>query len=333
MTRELRERARTAQEKAKQLETELEKVRERVTAAEEEVESERRAAEEERRKQLDAMRDERDAATADRNRAEAEAEAARADRDDALRRATAAEAERDALVEARDRAREERNAWMSRARATAAESRGVAPIAERVPAPRAEPPTERIAPPAPRAEPPTERIAPPAERDCFARRRAAHHPDRRTAGAASGRSPAPGSPAYESAVDAAARGHRGARRVRDRRRAAAFACLLGIAATTQLDYSPAPGFFDELFEGPATPRPQAAALTGALARLGRERLQSAGERRDAIFVQQGITFDASTPRRRAEPRPAVPARPRPAHPARPTSGASSSAASPSACAR
>jgi uncharacterized circularly permuted ATP-grasp superfamily protein len=96
-------------------------------------------------------------------------------------------------------------------------------------------------------------------------------------------------------VDAAARGHRGARGVRDRRGAAAFACLLGIAATTQLDYSPAPGFFDELFEGPATPRPQTAALAGALARLGRERLQSAGERRDAIFVQQGITFDASTP--------------------------------------
>jgi hypothetical protein len=142
MTRELRERARTAQEKANQLETELEKVRERVTAAEEEVESERRAAEEERRKQLDAMREERDAATADRNRAEAEAEAARADRDDGLRRATAAEAERHALVEARDRAREERNAWMSRARATAAEARGKGPIAERVPAPESPAPPQ-----------------------------------------------------------------------------------------------------------------------------------------------------------------------------------------------
>jgi hypothetical protein len=161
MTRELRERVRTAQDKAKQLETELEKVRERMTAAEQEVEGDRRAAEEERRRQLDAMREERDAATADRNRAEAEAEAARADRDDASRRATAAEAERDALVEARDRAREERNAWMSRARATAAEARGKGPIAERVPPPPtaspAEPPTERIAPP-------TERIAPRAER-------------------------------------------------------------------------------------------------------------------------------------------------------------------------
>jgi len=169
MTRELRERARTAQDKAKQLETELEKVRERMTAAEQEVEGERRAAEEERRRQLDAMREERDAATADRNRAEAEAEAARADRDDASRRATAAEAERDALVEARDRAREERNAWMSRARATAAEARGKGPIAERVPAPPAvnppEPPTERIAPPTERiAPPPTEPIAPPTER-------------------------------------------------------------------------------------------------------------------------------------------------------------------------
>ena len=138
MTRELRERARTAQEKAKQLETELEAVRGRMAAAEEEVESERRSAEEDRRRQLDSMREERDAATADRNRGEAEAEAARADRDEALRKAAAADSDRDSLVEARDRAREERNAWMSRARAASAEARGKGPIAERVPAPSAE---------------------------------------------------------------------------------------------------------------------------------------------------------------------------------------------------
>jgi uncharacterized circularly permuted ATP-grasp superfamily protein len=65
--------------------------------------------------------------------------------------------------------------------------------------------------------------------------------------------------------------------------------------STQVDYAPKPGFFDEVFEAPDTPRPAAAALAGSLGRLGRERLRSAGERRDAIFVQQGITFDASGP--------------------------------------
>ena len=151
MTRELRERARTAQESAKQLETELEQVRKQTAAAEEEAQSEHRSAEEERSRQLDSMRKERDAATAARNRAEAEAEAARADRDEALGKLAAAESERDALTEARDRAREERNAWMSRARATAAEARGKAPIAERVP-----PPSEPLAadPPEPAAEQP-----------------------------------------------------------------------------------------------------------------------------------------------------------------------------------
>jgi len=162
-TRELRERAGTAQEKAKQLEAELEKARGRMAAAEEEVESERRAAEEDRRRQLDSMREERDAATADRNRAEAEAEAARADRDEALKELAAAASERDALVEARDRAREERNAWMSRARASAAEARGKAPIAERVPAPQTPAPPREPAPPAPEPED-TQLVAVPDER-------------------------------------------------------------------------------------------------------------------------------------------------------------------------
>jgi uncharacterized circularly permuted ATP-grasp superfamily protein len=69
----------------------------------------------------------------------------------------------------------------------------------------------------------------------------------------------------------------------------------GARPLAESDYAPAPGFFDELFEAPGTPRLPAAGLVAALARLGRERLRSAGERRDAIFVQQGITFDASGP--------------------------------------
>ena len=177
MTRELRERARTAQEKAKQLETELAEARDRITAAEEEARREHEAAEEERGRQLGSMREERDAATADRNRAEAEAEAARADRDEALRRLAAIEGEHAALEEARDRAREERNAWMSRARASAAEARGMGPIGDRVPAPprepapsrapatdAAEPPAAVIAPAEPPASPADRPASPPAER-------------------------------------------------------------------------------------------------------------------------------------------------------------------------
>jgi uncharacterized circularly permuted ATP-grasp superfamily protein len=60
-------------------------------------------------------------------------------------------------------------------------------------------------------------------------------------------------------------------------------------------YTPAPGFFDELFDAPDRPRPPAGPLAAALGQLGRERLQAAGARRDAIFVQQGITFDAAGP--------------------------------------
>ena len=69
----------------------------------------------------------------------------------------------------------------------------------------------------------------------------------------------------------------------------------GAEHVTESEYAPAPGFFDELFEGPGLPRPPARSLVASLARLGRDRLRAAGERRDAIFVQQGITFDSSTP--------------------------------------
>jgi hypothetical protein len=37
---------------------------------------------------------------------------------------------------------------------------------------------------------------------------------------------------------------------------------------TQLDYAPAPGFFDELFDAEGVPRPAASALTTVLGRRG-----------------------------------------------------------------
>jgi uncharacterized circularly permuted ATP-grasp superfamily protein len=59
-------------------------------------------------------------------------------------------------------------------------------------------------------------------------------------------------------------------------------------------YSAPPGFFDELFEPGGAARPYARQLTESLEAIGSERMRAAGERRDAIFVQQGITFDLST---------------------------------------
>src|SRR5687768_13398320 len=58
-------------------------------------------------------------------------------------------------------------------------------------------------------------------------------------------------------------------------------------------YLPRDGFFDELYEAAGLPRAHAEQLSSALDHLGRGRLRAAGERRDAIFIQQGITFDAS----------------------------------------
>jgi uncharacterized circularly permuted ATP-grasp superfamily protein len=56
-------------------------------------------------------------------------------------------------------------------------------------------------------------------------------------------------------------------------------------------YRPRAPFLDELFELDGTPRPAAAALVRELERLGPEGLLEAGRRRDAVFMQQGITFD------------------------------------------
>jgi uncharacterized circularly permuted ATP-grasp superfamily protein len=52
-------------------------------------------------------------------------------------------------------------------------------------------------------------------------------------------------------------------------------------------------FFDEVYDHVGEPREHAGALVDELGRMGEERLAAAGRRRDAIFVEQGITFDAT----------------------------------------
>jgi uncharacterized circularly permuted ATP-grasp superfamily protein len=51
-------------------------------------------------------------------------------------------------------------------------------------------------------------------------------------------------------------------------------------------------FYDEVYEPGGTPRPHAAPLAYELARLGADHRSAAGRRRDAAFVEQGITFEA-----------------------------------------
>src|SRR3954453_6783692 len=58
-------------------------------------------------------------------------------------------------------------------------------------------------------------------------------------------------------------------------------------------YRPHPGYYDEVFGPDGAPRRHAVALAAEIARLGPQLLTAAGHRRDAIFVQQGITFDAT----------------------------------------
>ncbi len=58
-------------------------------------------------------------------------------------------------------------------------------------------------------------------------------------------------------------------------------------------YRPPPGCYDEVFDPGGAPREHAEALVAELSRLGPEQLAAAGRRRDAIFMQQGITFDAT----------------------------------------
>ncbi len=67
----------------------------------------------------------------------------------------------------------------------------------------------------------------------------------------------------------------------------------GVQTAAANGYRPQPPFLDELFEPDGTPRPTASALVSELRRLGPKGLIEAGRRRDAIFMQQGITFEIS----------------------------------------
>ncbi len=58
-------------------------------------------------------------------------------------------------------------------------------------------------------------------------------------------------------------------------------------------YRPPAGYFDEVFGAGGVPHEHARPLVTELARMGPEQLAAAGRRRDAIFMQQGITFDAT----------------------------------------
>ena len=58
-------------------------------------------------------------------------------------------------------------------------------------------------------------------------------------------------------------------------------------------YRPPSGYFDEVFGPGGIPRAHAVSLAAEIAKLGPELLTAAGHRRDAIFVQQGITFDTT----------------------------------------
>ena len=62
-------------------------------------------------------------------------------------------------------------------------------------------------------------------------------------------------------------------------------------ASPEPAYAPRPSFHDELFDEDGRPREVAAPLIAALERLGPAGLGDAGRRRDAIFMQQGITFE------------------------------------------
>jgi uncharacterized circularly permuted ATP-grasp superfamily protein len=59
------------------------------------------------------------------------------------------------------------------------------------------------------------------------------------------------------------------------------------------DYRVPLGSCDKLLDDDTRPKPHAAPLIAALRRLGAEALREAGQRRGAIFMQQGITFEVA----------------------------------------
>ena len=58
-------------------------------------------------------------------------------------------------------------------------------------------------------------------------------------------------------------------------------------------YAVPPGCCDELLDDRGAPRPHVASLIATLQRLGAQALREAGQRRDTIFMRQGITFKVS----------------------------------------
>ena len=280
---ELRERApRTSTRRSAPSKAELEQARAAIALAED------AAAEE-----ADRLRDERHAAAAERDAALAardaaahEADEARSARDEALQKLSAAEGERDALAEARDRARLERNAWMSRARRAAtgrpsAEARAVPkPLAGREPAP-----TDEAPDPADPAE--IRRAAGRARHGPAPAVRAAHDPDRRATWADCANTPGLAHGGQRVDVVAAGLGPAAGRRAGPGRRRLDSVPAVELRArdrssTTRL--RPASSTSSSRVRARrARPRPRSQSARAP----GPERLRSAAERRDAIFVQQG----------------------------------------------
>ena len=75
------------------------------------------------------------------------------------------------------------------------------------------------------------------------------------------------------------------------------------AEAEPIPYQPEAGRFDESFVSAGRPHPQTRAMVESLDRMGIDHLQALAERRDAIFMQRGITFDATGPDGQTRDRP------------------------------
>ncbi len=75
------------------------------------------------------------------------------------------------------------------------------------------------------------------------------------------------------------------------------------ADADDLDYAPLAGRFDEAFAGSGRPHVHTRSMVESLSRLGPDRLRASAERRDAIFMQRGITFDSTGPDGQTRDRP------------------------------